>query len=367
MPKILLSGYYGFDNAGDDAVLYGIIFSLHRLNPKIEITVLSNKPETTRELFKIKAYNRWNIKEVIAQIKQADLVILGGGTLLQDRTSPKSPLYYLGITLLAKILKKPVVYYGQGFGPIIHRFNKRLIKSIVNKVDFLTVRDKESGDELKDQYNIKCPIYLAADPALTIGQDEVNVEEGKEILNKYQIDFTKRIAFIAVRNWKNEEHFKKELAKVADYLHKLEIQVVFLAMQNPHDLAPSLDILQLMEETGSVIEEALNFKQILSVLSFGNLMIGMRLHALILAAIVNLPFIALSYDPKIDRFAESLGKKRIGKIEEIEAEQLIEQINEIITNEDEERKKLADNLESIVKKAYLSAELVTSYLNSRKL
>ena len=72
MTKVLISGYYGFDNAGDDAVLYGIISSLKKIDPLIEISVLSNHVEETKRLFQIPAYDRWNIKEILKQISKVD-------------------------------------------------------------------------------------------------------------------------------------------------------------------------------------------------------------------------------------------------------------------------------------------------------
>src|SRR5690625_4230984 len=150
MSKILISGYYGFDNAGDDSVLYGIISSLQKRDDALTFSVLSNRPEETERAFGVKAYNRWNITEVIRQLKKHDLLLMGGGSLLQDATSPRSVLYYLGIVLAAKWYRKPVVFYAQGIGPISKKISKWLIRRIVNKVDVITVRDDQSGQDLKE-------------------------------------------------------------------------------------------------------------------------------------------------------------------------------------------------------------------------
>lgn len=118
MTRILISGYYGFDNAGDDSVLFGIIGSLKKQIPNVELAVLSNTPEDTQRLFGISSFNRWKIGTIIQEIKKSDLLIMGGGSLLQDATSPRSVIYYLGIAMIAKILRKPVIFYAQGIGPI---------------------------------------------------------------------------------------------------------------------------------------------------------------------------------------------------------------------------------------------------------
>ena len=97
MAKILLSGYYGFDNAGDEAVLYAILQSLRKAIPDGEITVLSNQPEQTEAQYKVRAVDRWNKKALYREVKNCDLLISGGGSLLQDVTSKNGILYYLGI------------------------------------------------------------------------------------------------------------------------------------------------------------------------------------------------------------------------------------------------------------------------------
>src|SRR5690606_24973945 len=115
----------------------------------LQLGVLSNQPEKTSTTFGIAAYNRWKITEVIKRIKEYDLLLMGGGSLLQDATSPRSVLYYLGIVLTAKLCQKPVVFYAQGVGPIRQSFSKRLINYIVNQVNVITVRDQGSGEDLK--------------------------------------------------------------------------------------------------------------------------------------------------------------------------------------------------------------------------
>ncbi len=365
MTKILISGYYGFDNAGDDAVLYGIISSLKKIDPNVHLNILSNQVEKTSQLFDIPTYDRWSLLEIIKQIMRADLVILGGGTLLQDRTSPRSPLYYLGITFFSKLFRKPVLYYGQGFGPIVHPFSKIMIKLIVNHVDAITVRDKHSAEEIRSYGVTKAPIYTTADPALTIDPREANKEEARELLRSYHIDLEKPIAYVAIRDWKNEQNYKKEIAKACDYVVRKGWQIVFLTMQNQEDLTPSLDILLQMEENGVVIEQPLNFKEIMGLIGVGQLMIGMRLHAIILSALLDVPFLPISYDPKIDRFAESFNKFAVENIQQIKADQLITEIDQIISHLPEQKKIIKEMIPSIIEVAAKSADIVFDVLKKK--
>ena len=103
--RLVLSGYYGFYNVGDEAILQSIIESLSKENPDIELVVLSNDSKYTKERYGVESVDRWNIKAVYHAIKNSDGVISGGGSLLQDQTSTKSILYYTGIMGLARLLK----------------------------------------------------------------------------------------------------------------------------------------------------------------------------------------------------------------------------------------------------------------------
>ena len=150
MGRIVLSGYYGFDNIGDEAVMYSIIKTLkEEIGDNTEITVLSNEPEKTASAYHVEAVNRWKYKQIIDAIKKSDVLISGGGSLLQDITGWKSVVYYLSIVVIAKLLRKKVVFYAQGIGPVNMKFNRFLIGWIANRVDYISVRDEHSKKSIK--------------------------------------------------------------------------------------------------------------------------------------------------------------------------------------------------------------------------
>ncbi|MGB9860036.1 MAG: polysaccharide pyruvyl transferase family protein, partial [Moorellaceae bacterium] len=107
MVQVLFSGYYGFGNAGDEAILYSMVQTFRALAPEVEIAVLSHDPAATEKWLSVKAVNRWRPGEVVQAIRRADLFISGGGSLLQDVTGPRSLLYYLGVLETARLLRRP--------------------------------------------------------------------------------------------------------------------------------------------------------------------------------------------------------------------------------------------------------------------
>ena len=148
MLRIAVSGYYGFKNAGDDAILMALVTTIRALAPGAEITVLSHSPAETRQLYGVRAINRWNPFGIIWTLLRSDLLLSGGGGLLQDVTGVRSICYYLVVVALALAVGKPVVYYAQGVGPVRTRFGRWLTRIVSNRVDLITVRDQASRDDL---------------------------------------------------------------------------------------------------------------------------------------------------------------------------------------------------------------------------
>ena len=102
MSDIVISGYYGLGNSGDEALLKSIIENLRKIEPDVTITALSGNVHLTKEQYGVKTINRFNVFSVINELRKAKLLISGGGTLIQDATSTKSLYYYLGIIAAAK-------------------------------------------------------------------------------------------------------------------------------------------------------------------------------------------------------------------------------------------------------------------------
>ncbi|MBR6708889.1 MAG: glycosyltransferase, partial [Clostridia bacterium] len=95
--EVIISGYYGFGNLGDDSLLACIIDNLRALDPALRITVLAHKSRAMQKQFGVRCISRINLPAIAREMKGARLLISGGGSLLQDNTSTKSLIYYLHI------------------------------------------------------------------------------------------------------------------------------------------------------------------------------------------------------------------------------------------------------------------------------
>jgi len=139
--RVLISGYYGFGNTGDEAILRAIVNSMRSEKPDLDIVVLSDNPKETEKIHNVRAINRMDLVSIWTTLSCSDMLISGGGGLLQDITSTRNILYYITIIYMAWLLKKPVVYYANGVGPIRSYFNRLLVRNVSNKVQVITVRD----------------------------------------------------------------------------------------------------------------------------------------------------------------------------------------------------------------------------------
>ncbi len=365
MHRILISGYYGFGNVGDESILTSIIDSVRALEKDIEITVLSANPSRTEARHGIRAVDRKNFFEIYMAIKHCDLFISGGGGLLQDVTSEKSIRYYLGLVVIAKYLNKKVMIYGQGIGPINKTANRKFTGAILNRVDAVTVRDEKSLDDLKKMGVTKPPVYLTADPVVTLKPSREG--KGKEVLNDLGIDMEKPVAGFSVRSWKTEDRFNGIIAKTADSLiEELGFQVVFIPFHYGEDIDCITKISSMMSNSSHVINQRYPVRELLDFIGELDLMIGVRLHSLIFSAIQEIPMVGISYDPKIDGFLSMMGMAAAGRVEDIELSDLLFQIQDVWANRDKWKRQLKDKITHLKKQADINNAVMMELLKSNR-
>ncbi|WZL72169.1 polysaccharide pyruvyl transferase CsaB [Clostridiaceae bacterium 35-E11] len=363
MHKIIISGYYGFNNIGDESILTSIVDNLKERIEDIEITVLSVNPQSTSERHKVHAIDRKNMKQVYHAIKKCDVLISGGGSLLQDVTSRRSISYYLVIMLIAILLRKKVMIYSQGIGPINRHMNKYFVQWVLNKVDCITVRDEKSHKLLQDIGVHKPPIYVTADPVMSLKKG--NIEIGKKRLLKEGMQNKKEKPLIgfAIRGWQKNEKLKENIAKTADKLiENYGAQVAFIPFHFGEDMKMMEDIEETMMHKAIFIKNKYDIYEMLGIVGNLDLLIGVRLHSLIFAAIMNIPMIAISYDPKIDSFMESLGLSTLCSVDELAYEDLLLAIENKRNQSLQDKEVLRYSVEKIQKKLEINEKLLKDLL-----
>ncbi|MGJ9458144.1 polysaccharide pyruvyl transferase CsaB [Oceanobacillus sp. CF4.6] len=349
---IVLSGYYGFDNVGDEAILFSIIRALRDIQEDVDITVLSNNPEATKQTYGVQAVNRWKIKEVRNVLKHADGLISGGGSLLQDQTGMKSIPYYTGVIQIARMHKTPVFIYAQGMGPINHRVSRWIVKLTLNKVNKITVRDEDSKTLLED-IGIQKQITVVPDPVLGL--------DGTSFSSNWFAEQNISASFVtvSVRDWETSVLYKEKIASCLDEIVRSGDAVVFVPMHGEHDERSSSEVAGLMKEKSFISPAHALIEEKIALIGQSKLLIGMRLHSLIFSAITHTPFIAISYDPKIDAFASIADQPVVGHVEKNNWNEgkLFAKVEYMLANEAEAREALKCRIDSYQKEAAETSKL----------
>ncbi len=314
MKRVLLSGYYGFNNAGDEAILAALVTELKRRVTDIEIVVLSHNPAETSKIHSVRAVDRSNLKEIVKQLKGADLLISGGGSLLQDVTGYKTIPYYLGVILLARLLKVPVFFCAQGVGPINSRFNRWLLKKVLNKVDLITVRDKRSR-KLLAQLGVVKETRLTADPVFLL--KPVDKDRVKEILIGEGIKTDCNYIGVSLRSWGDNSYLDKLASILEGVRKKLDVEILLISLKYPTDLEISHRLSQMLSFEVQIIEGNYLPQELMGIIGKVDLLLGIRLHSLIFAAVNSIPLGGISYDDKVDAFLEELELTSLGSIDEL--------------------------------------------------
>lgn len=95
----------------------------------------------------------------------------------------------------------------------------------------------------------------------------------------------------------------------------------------------------------------------MSVIGNVRFVIGMRLHSIIFSAVMNTPFIGISYDPKIDRFVKRMDMYLAGHINNLKIKEIIKYIDITLKNEKEMKKTISKNMEEVFIEADYCSQL----------
>lgn len=296
--RVLLSGYYGFGNLGDEALLEVIVGQLRARFPGCEIDVLSASPDRTRSEFAVEATARWNMNEVRDAIRRADVVLSGGGGLLQSATSLRSVVYYAGILREAVRTKRKSMIFAQSIGPL-DSLGKFIVRSLCRGVSRATVRDARSLGLLREVLP-GTPAEQTADPVFLYDLPEEAVDLAREGL-------TPPYAIFSVRKIPALKEGMAAIGRAADRLaNEYGVRVAFLPLGGATDAEVSTTIIRACKSAPMLLPEC-SLPRAAAILKGAHAVVGMRLHALILAARFGVPFLAVPYDPKVSALCDDLG------------------------------------------------------------
>jgi len=300
VPRFLLSGYYGFGNLGDEALLEVIVSRLRAGWPGCAVDVLSGDPAQTARTFRVEATPRMDLGRVRGAIERADVVLSGGGGLLQNVTSLRSLLYYSNVIRTAVRAGKPTMVFAQSIGPLDF-WGRAVVRNFCRGIAAATVRDERS-QKLLGGLVPGVRVERTADPVFLFESGGEPLDLAAEGLAGDDAP----LVVISVRKWQAAEATTAAVAALVDRLSgKYGARVAFLPLGGPSDAEVSTAIIRRCASTPVLLPDY-PLGQAAQVIARASLVIGMRLHALIIAARVGVPFLALPYDPKVTSLCEDL-------------------------------------------------------------
>ncbi|WP_295752653.1 polysaccharide pyruvyl transferase CsaB [uncultured Oscillibacter sp.] len=319
----VICGAYGRGNAGDDAILEAILQEMRSIDPDLPVTVISKNPKSTRLSYRVRAVSRMDLPGWLGAMGRAKLYINGGGSLIQDVTSRRSLWFYLMNIRAAKWAGCGVQMYGCGIGPVKRENHRKLAAKVLNRnVDVITLREPDSLEELKSMGVDKPEIHLTADPALTLAP--APEEKTDSVLLRAGIPPRGKYICFALRPWPGFQERASLFGEAARYAwERYGLTPVFTAVEKGQDpSAARLAAQALGDAPHYFLDDAKTAGTIIGALSRMEVVVSMRLHALIFAAGQGIPLAGVVYDPKVSAFLRYIGQENFTDLETLTAERL---------------------------------------------
>ncbi|MDO5040842.1 MAG: polysaccharide pyruvyl transferase CsaB [Peptoniphilus sp.] len=363
--RILVSGYYGYNNIGDEAILKGLVEGITSISDA-QLVVLSKNPHWTTTKYQVESADRSNLFTIIREIRKSDMVLSGGGSLLQDVTSKKSILYYLGILFLGMFFKKKTMIYSQGIGPIKLKRNRILTKYILSKVDFINVRDNQSHRELKE-LGVDREVLVTTDTVF--GIKKIDADRSKKVLDSLGVSEDRTNICLCIMNWKN--YGAQTVDKISKLIEKIfkerpDVNIILVPFFYHVDLEIQRKIynrLSCVFDHLYIVEDYLHVNEYLSLIANMDMMVSMRLHGLIFATLAGAYPIGISYDPKIDGFIKELDRVQRYYVEDFDEVALAEEVLQSLDNLDELKKETKTHLDKFYKLASMHNKTLLEVLD----
>lgn len=302
--SLLLSGYWGFGNFGDEAILRVMVDEWRRRRPDDILTVLSAKPQQTAATFGVRALPRMEWRTVQEAVRASDVVVSGGGGLLQTATSLRSLIYYAGVIREAQTANRPAAIFAQGIGPLDF-LGKQIVRRTCCDIELACVRDEGSATLLRSLLP-RVDVRLAADPVLAA--DLPDSAAGEAVLAREGLRGVRGdMVAVIVRHAAIFDRLLPQIAALVDRLAlEHRAQVILVPLQAPDDADAATHVIRRCKSAPVLLAGGYDLPALAAIIRACSAVVSMRLHALIVAALAAVPFIAVPYDPKIGALMQNL-------------------------------------------------------------
>ncbi len=307
--RILVGGYFGCGNLGDDAILSGIREGLLELAPQVELTALSAHPKALSRRLGLRCFGRKSPLGMLRGMLGAELYLCGGGSLLQNKSGNRSLFYYLWTLLMGRLLGKRVVLFAAGIGPLSGKLARRMTVRTLEACRYISLRDSDSLQLLCRIGLSKKPMVVSADPALLLSPPPPT--RAAFLLSEHGILQDVRCFCVILKGGRESRDIARLLLAAARILSARHgLRPILLCFDTHNDRrVTERAATQLSGSVSIPIEEV---KDAIGLLARSEFALSMRLHGLILSTVAATPALGVvsdARDGKIPAFARAAGQE----------------------------------------------------------
>lgn len=292
---VLLLGYYGFGNLGDELLAEAAVSLLREAGvAQSRIAILSSAPADSEERFGVVSFNRWRLGEVTKACSESRTLLLGGGGLFQDSTSLRSCLYYCAVMLIAKVKGLRIWAVGQSVGPLRSKAARAVARLALSLCSYISVRDESS---LKMAGELGLSAELTPDLVMSLAPEKNAVKEPL-------------ILFNARPGYGDLARKAAARCREAAEANGCEVRGVALAAE---DAAEIERLRSLQDVKIRDIITVRNLEEFSAAIKGASGAVGMRLHFLMLCLLAGIPLAGCAYDPKVLGFCMRYNVEVVGE------------------------------------------------------
>lgn len=354
--RLLVGGYFGCGNLGDDSLLLGFLQLVSREGH--DVTVMAGSPQDIHRNLGVRAIPRKDVGAFRAALAENDALVLPGGSLFQDASSTRSVLYYQQLVAQAKKAGKRVILLGQGVGPLTSFMGKRLAGMAFRAADAIAVRDPDSATVIRN-LGVPGTATLTGDLAFLLPKPAAS-----EDVQNFQVGGMRSVGIAPRPFGKNNASTVTLYAEFCRALFARQVMPVLIEMDAEHDGPLILEIEKACGGKVPSLRRLSHPTQLQSRLMRLDAVVAVRLHAGILAASLGVPPYLVGYDPKVTALAKQLDLPCAPAPDRLTAERLTEGLMDFLRQRDALATRLPGRVTPLVEGASRNLSVLQAALAS---
>jgi polysaccharide pyruvyl transferase CsaB len=317
--RIVISGFYGAGNTGDELILRSITDGVARERDDIQFIVASEEPASVGRLHACPAFYRGDLTAMDAEMSAATAAVLGGGGLWHDYSFERSggslslfsdTAASMGgwgkLLLLAKIYDRPAHVFGVGVGPVRNPQARQLLRLLCEAAQTVVVRDQESKDLLEGIKGWRLTAGCVPDLVYSLDLGNLQVPS-----NTVEISDKCPIIAVNLRPWlPGNESLEYRVARALEVVarsHDCALVGIPMRAKDDEETLKRVFAMIRIPRPSLVLDWTGNFEELFGTIQASRALLAMRLHACLLGHRLGIPTLGISYDPKVQQHFKELG------------------------------------------------------------